>query len=100
MVVAHGLNIFPRRRSNSFSANLPATPQATPSSSYMKDSILERQAVAGLDLEEAAGQLLLTPDPVRPQSDEEEEKLQGVRQVCAGLSLRSVRGGSELIPTN
>ena len=81
-----------RRRSNSFSSslptNLPTTPQSTPSSSYVSDSLLERQAVAGLDLDKAAGQLLLTPDTVSPQSAEEEEKLEEVRQMCADLRLR------------
>ena len=83
-------NILSRRRSNSFSAGLPATPQPTPSSSYVSESILERQAVARLDLDTAAGQLLLTPDTVSPQSLQEEEKLEDVRQLCADLSLRSV----------
>ena len=80
-----------RRRSNSFSnlpTNLPTTPQSTPSSSYVSDSLLERQAVAGLNLDKAAGQLLLTPDTVSPQSAEEEEKLEEVRQMCANLRLR------------
>ena len=80
-----------RRRSNSFSnlpTNLPTTPQSTPSSSYVSESLLERQAVAGLNLDKAAGQLLLTPDTVSPQSAEEEEKLEEVRQMCADLRLR------------
>ena len=81
---------LPRRRSNSFTASLPATPLPTPSSSYVSESILESQAVAKLDLDTAAGQLLLNPDTVSPQSAKEEEKLEDVRQLCAELSLRSV----------
>ena len=46
--------------------------------------------MAKLDLDKAAGQLLLTPDTVSPQSAQEEDKLEDVRQLCAELSLRSV----------
>ena len=46
--------------------------------------------MARLELDKAAGLLLLSPDNVSPQSAQEEDKLEGVRQLCADLSLRSV----------
>ena len=63
----------------------------------MSQSILEGQVGAVLDLDTAAGQLLLSPDTVSPQSAREEKKLDEVRQLCADLSLRSVSSSSLLV---
>lgn len=74
-----------RRSSGSFSL-LERDDSSFPPGSHLTDSILEE--VQTRHLGPLAREVLLSPEPVSPRTEEEQLKLSQVREMCADLSLR------------
>eukprot|EP00092_Neocalanus_flemingeri_P027397 GFUD01029713.1.p1 GENE.GFUD01029713.1~~GFUD01029713.1.p1 ORF type:complete len:527 (+),score=123.28 GFUD01029713.1:254-1834(+) len=86
-----------RRRSNSFSLldkgdSLPLTPNPTPSSSFIPDSLLEHKILDlhlynETELIKAAEDIILKPSDIETQDEDEKKRLSHLREMCKGFSM-------------
>ena len=79
-----------RGRTNSFSLLEPSTPNPTPSSSYIPDSLLENRMMVGLDSSElvrAAERFLLQPTKTEAKDAKEAARLRSVQEMCEQFLL-------------
>ena len=75
-----------RGRTSSFSLLEPSTPNPTPSSSYIPDSLLENRMMVGLDSSElvrAAERFLLQPTKTEAKDAKEVTRLRSMQEMCS-----------------
>ena len=65
--------------------HIPNTPLPTPSSSYINESILEN-SIHGLH--RAVENIILSPDKVTLEDEEQQTKFNGVKALCSNFHLR------------
>jgi len=67
--------------------HIPVTPLPTPSSSYISESFLEKQLHGGGSLHRAVEGILLTPDNVHVENEEEATRFSAVADLCSNFPL-------------
>jgi len=67
--------------------HIPATPLPTPSSSFISEPFLEKQFRGGANLHRAVEGILLTPDNVHVDNEEQDTKFSAVTDMCSNFPL-------------
>ena len=90
-----------RRRSNSFSLldkgdNMPMTPNPTPSSSFIPDSMMENKILDlhldhQSDLLKAAEDMILKPSDIETEDEDQKNRLDKLKDLCKGFTLSDVQ---------